>query len=829
MSFTYSNPNCTLYVRRMMEKNVSPMPFIGLYVAVASMFCIMAMSLNILSFPDNIFGLNATWLTLLAVATKLTGDLTSPMWSYNDNLSKINSTLFLTVAIGEFFTSLGSMNGTDMLTNLTALSILVFTVLVDLCIQLGTGVLDYSLFPEIIFALVLLFCMFIAIVCTALTVPAIKKRAESKHQTLVKQMETAAGGHLLRVEELRLSIIKYWVMATSGSPQYLITRLASFIFSNIISLFSALIIFQGVFRSKTTSTDAYWSTTCHNKQSDYKWSVQLIIFFQFGVAMVSFVSSTVLLTHVLICKYEDNGIKISRKDFKVEPYWTENLIEWRQSPIPMRIQRNKLRIKLLHHIKRLILTFFIKLQTLVVIFIKFSCMVTFYGWFPLVYFGNHLCKQWLSELSPLEVSNDQMREEIDPRHFVILLEGEKQLPKLLLRRIILQLNVHVKGGMRQQPRSLLNLLKQSFFYKGAIQFDSSQVPNLLSEEPPNCWTLPVMTLTTIAVALPNIANQHVDELVTSVDEGLQYASYIDVLDEKHVSKCIKNAAGIVWVGVKLHKKWLDVDLGDTIREVRSIREIIQGLADEAERIVKEFSSTGSQNLVENSLYWPANVLAANSMYRISRTILLCYGNGEYQAEELFTKLICMIANILAACLTNLPHLITTKCINNAIEERLKSISNAAFLFGEIEDILKLFEERQLLGIGPDQPLCIDEWRRWMESETQDPTVSTSATDNGASSTVESNDELVIVAMVGDRKKFNDIAVIGLSSSSALPDKFKRHCGRRAVTLIGGDWKKLKNFIDIVVVGLSPSSALLDKFKRHCGRWVVALIGGDWKN
>nr|GLL25948.1 uncharacterized protein LOC109189659 [Ipomoea trifida] len=255
-----------------------------------------------------------------------------------------------------------------------------------------------------------------------------------------------------------------------------------------------------------------------------------------------------------------------------------------------------------------------------------------------------------------------------------------------------------------------------------------------------------MTLTTIAVALPNIANQHVDELIRSVDEGLQYASYIDVLDEKHVQKCIKSAASVAWVGVKLHKKWLDVDLGDTIREVHSTREVIQRLADEAERIVKEFSSTGSQNLVNNPLYWPANVLAANSMYRISRTILLYYGNGEYQAEELFRKLICMIANILAACLINLPHLIATKWIHNALEERFKNICNAAILFGETEDILKLFEERQLLGIGPSQPLCIDEWVRWMESETQDPTTSTSTTNSGTSSVVESNDELVIVPM-----------------------------------------------------------------------------------
>ncbi|XP_019195792.1 PREDICTED: uncharacterized protein LOC109189632 [Ipomoea nil] len=339
-----------------------------------------------------------------------------------------------------------------------------------------------------------------------------------------------------------------------------------------------------------------------------------------------------------------------------------------------------------------------------------------------------------------------MREEIELSHFVILLEGEKQLPKSTLKSIVGGLNIHINWGKNRQPRSLLNLLKQSFFYKGAMQFDSSQVQSLLSEQPPNCWALPVMTLTTIAVALPNIANQHVDELISSVDEGLQYASQIDVLDENHALRCTKNAATVVWVGIKLRKKWLDMDLGDKIREVRSTGEIIQGLADEAERIVKEFSSTGSQNLVENPLYWPVNVLAANSMYRISRTILFYYGNGEYQVEELFKKLICIIANILAACLTNLPHLIATKCINNAFEERFTSVGNAAILFGETEDIMKLFEERQLLGIGPSQPLCIDEWLRWMDSETQDPTVSTSVTHNGASSTVESNDELVIVPM-----------------------------------------------------------------------------------
>ncbi|XP_031127823.1 uncharacterized protein LOC116029918 [Ipomoea triloba] len=488
-------------------------------------------------------------------------------------------------------------------------------------------------------------------------------------------------------------------MAVSGSPQFLITRLASFGFTYIIPLFSAFVI--GVLELISISRipyDYYWITNCQKKQSDYKWSVKLIVGFQFACTTILPFCTIITLLLFSVWTCEGNGIKIHREEFTVEPYWTEKLEEWKQVPIRMRIIKGKKVEKFVHDIKSLIFTFCILLQTLVVIFIKFCCVVSFYViWLPLLFLVTLLCKL----LSPVhKVSNDQMREEIElSQQFVILLEGDEQLPKSLLRNIVGGLNKYIKGGKNRQPRSLLNLLKQSFFYKGAIQFDNSQVPSLLTEEPPNCWTFPVMTLTAIAVALPSIANQHVDELISSVDEGLQYASHIDILDGNRALKYTKNAASVVWVGVKLHKKWLDMDLGDTIREVHSSKEIIQGLADEAERIVKEFGSTGSKSLVENPLYWPPNVLAANSMYRISRTILLYYEN--------------------------------------------------ATLFGEIEDILKFFEERQLWGIGPSQPLYIDEWLRWMESETQDPTALTSATNNGTSPTVESNDsndELVIVPM-----------------------------------------------------------------------------------
>ncbi|XP_019171784.1 PREDICTED: uncharacterized protein LOC109167241 [Ipomoea nil] len=97
-------------------------------------------------------------------------------------------------------------------------------------------------------------------------------------------------------------------------------------------------------------------------------------------------------------------------------------------------------------------------------------------------------------------------------------------------------------------------------------------------------------------------------------------------------------------------------------------------------------------------------------------------------------------DILAACLTNLGHMIATKCRSNAIEERLESVRDADIIFGKSEDILKFFEEHKLSSVGPSQPLCIDEWRGWIEQQTT--TVSSSATTKGTSS-AESNEHVVV--------------------------------------------------------------------------------------
>lgn len=78
------------------SKFSDPIPWIGVYVAAASAVCALAMAIDVLHglrrrklwFPCNFFSLNATTLTLLAVATKLSVDLNTSMPRQQDQKAK---------------------------------------------------------------------------------------------------------------------------------------------------------------------------------------------------------------------------------------------------------------------------------------------------------------------------------------------------------------------------------------------------------------------------------------------------------------------------------------------------------------------------------------------------------------------------------------------------------------------------------------------------------------------------------------------------------------------------------------------------------------------
>lgn len=79
-----------------------PMPWIGMYMSLASLFCILAMVGDLLHgfrvkklwFPCKYFTLNAASLTVIAIAMKLPVDLNNSMPGYVDQTAKLGSMAF---------------------------------------------------------------------------------------------------------------------------------------------------------------------------------------------------------------------------------------------------------------------------------------------------------------------------------------------------------------------------------------------------------------------------------------------------------------------------------------------------------------------------------------------------------------------------------------------------------------------------------------------------------------------------------------------------------------------------------------------------------------
>ncbi|KAI3728519.1 hypothetical protein L6452_17156 [Arctium lappa] len=80
-----------------------PMVWIGIYIAIASVFCILAIAADLfhgfrsrkLWFPCKYFSLNAASITVVAVAMKLPVDLSSSMPGEVDQAAKLGSLAFM--------------------------------------------------------------------------------------------------------------------------------------------------------------------------------------------------------------------------------------------------------------------------------------------------------------------------------------------------------------------------------------------------------------------------------------------------------------------------------------------------------------------------------------------------------------------------------------------------------------------------------------------------------------------------------------------------------------------------------------------------------------
>ncbi|XP_042035100.1 uncharacterized protein LOC121781428 [Salvia splendens] len=711
------------YMDKVQEELNKPMPWIGMYIAAASVVCCLSMAADLFSglhckrlwFPCKYFSLNAISLTLLAVTTKLPADLTNDMRGVNDKLAVITSIVLMAICMANFMTSLGSVDNYEMLVNLTALAILVITLTANVSIHIymmrGFSVVDSIMAEEIVSVVLMLFLL--GTLCSfSLMVPSAKRYLEAEY----KQMEKIVSSKPIEwgdytIDELRIVVKRYWVMSETGSLQFVLARASISVTASLVCSLLVLTLIEAHVRLHLIDNDPGWTYT------NYAWSMNWILYTQCVGAAFGAVAPLFRWMFAAHFKLSALGEKRARDELYVETYWISRLVEWRESSLPLHIHSSKCR-KLVHDAKGLLLNICIRTQILFVLASKVILLTSCkFGTSVLV------CFYRLSHLS--RAPNDmegccesRAGSELDFSRYVLLLEGEAELPKKVLNNLLNELDVLIETAEQQKPKNLIELLMKSRNFNGVKEFDSNQVPSLHSLEPPNCWSLPVVTLGSIAIALPNINPNRVKKLIRGIREGLSLVGLIEkTLNRVRDPKSIRNAADRVWVGIELYGQW-ENKTGNL--KGTTGKEILQKLSDTAKKTVVDFMASTDDFLMQNPGNWPSKVTAANSMYRVSQTILLSHNDGDDQTNDaLFERLCVIISEILAACLTNLVRVINSKCHKNVVKERQECTSQAAILLGETLEVLEILQHRDLPGLRSENAADIDEWRAFMENGNED--------------------------------------------------------------------------------------------------------------
>ncbi|PWA96409.1 hypothetical protein CTI12_AA040060 [Artemisia annua] len=716
------------------KKYAEPMPWIGMYTALASLVCIIAMAADLvhglrsrkLWFPCKHFTLNAASLFVIAIAIKLPMDINNSMPSNLDQASKLGSLAFLCTMMANSLPSLASMESKELVANIIASGILVITLVVNVCIQITTGVVSYpddglyerfdglyrisryyvdaSYFQlysyiAIIYVAMLLMLLIIQI-CSGLMILISKCILESKYQTCyekaLKEPEFQQPAGRLNVEKLKQHVNKYWIMAGTSSPQFMTACLATTSAAGVIcaastflqigSLISALIYPGGI-----------------KFDSDYNWSIPVIFITQFIGVLLGAIAPLCRCFASLSLKVSIKWIGDHIKVFKVESYWTRKLSDWKKSRILFPFRSHKRKV-IMEKFKVLILSFFILFQKMVVIACKMTMLIPIF--FIVCVLVCIKCWEWLkvkfSALCIVLVKEpEQLPQNEDFSQYIVKLPDDMEPAERTLKGISKSMNRLIQRAEKKQPKKLINLLEESESFEGIAKFDRHHVPPLLPTEYPDCWSLPLVSLTTIATSLPNIQNDIVKSLLISVSEGLHYVILVEeTLNATNEYVSIQKAAKMLWLEVEVHHKWLGYKLKDHVPQVNTARNILEWFRDTAKNET-EVTSVDIEDSDNNSV---CKSLCANSMYRITQKILISYQdtNNEVRQEELFAQLSSMISGILAACLTNLPQVIAMKCHTSSIEKREASVYAAAQLLGETMQIINKLQDRELPSLNPDE-------------------------------------------------------------------------------------------------------------------------------
>ncbi|PWA37944.1 hypothetical protein CTI12_AA586020 [Artemisia annua] len=177
----------------------------------------------------------------------------------------------------------------------------------------------------------------------------------------------------------------------------------------------------------------------------------------------------------------------------------------------------------------------------------------------------------------------------DRRKYVLHLEDEVQIFQKVLEGFLRSIT-RLKRLKKQQSDNLLKLLQKSNGFTGVKNFDDRDqnfdidqiwIPSSIKL---NSWSLPVVTLTCIAIVVPDIHQDEVDRLFKSIDEALLYTQLMDKSSNiAHEYVHIRKTTMALWYEVKDNRKRLEnpMDSGDHGEIPTKILDSFAGKAKEA--------------------------------------------------------------------------------------------------------------------------------------------------------------------------------------------------------------------------------------------------------
>ncbi|XP_035832923.1 uncharacterized protein LOC118481777 [Helianthus annuus] len=332
------------------------MPWVGLYVAIASFICVIAMAADAVQavwqwklwFPNRFFTLNAATITLIAIAMKLPVNLSTDLSD-----KKMVSMFFLVTMLANFLPSLGLMDDKELLMNIVALAILLITIVVNMGIQIY---LSSYWVAYLIYILPLLILWPFSV---ALTVPSMRKKLEHRYNES-QQLVSIHQEKMFSAEELKLYVKKYWMMTETRNLQFVIAC------SPVSSAFGVICVLFALNSSyDLTYVINFKEYDYQYEGSDYKWSLMIIHIVQLvGVVVGSIAPILRCFTSIghysLSKKLSKNHLNV----FRVEKHWIERLQQWKRNHVHSHIPGRYLKI-VFHYVKNAFLNFCLALHIVV--------------------------------------------------------------------------------------------------------------------------------------------------------------------------------------------------------------------------------------------------------------------------------------------------------------------------------------------------------------------------------------------------------------------------------------------------------------------------------